>query len=68
MPVRWLNSSAAKCAAEPLPADEKVSVPGWALPRAMRSATELIPLCGETISTRGLTAVRTTGAKSFDGS
>ena len=52
----------------PLPAEPKVSLPGFALASAISSVTVFAGTDGCTTSTRGATCVRLTGAKSFTGS
>jgi hypothetical protein len=53
---------------EPIPADAKVKVPGFALAAATRSAAVLKPLLAEATSKFGDVPIKTTGTKSRTGS
>jgi hypothetical protein len=63
-----LNSSPPKCAGEPMPADEKVSLPGCLFASATRSATvdtPSAPLTNRPLSVRAMLAI---GLKDVSGS
>ncbi len=56
------------CVAVPMPTDEKLNVPGFALAVATKSPTVLKPFAGETTRTTGEMPNGTTAAKSRAGS
>ena len=63
-----MKTSAAICCAAPMPAEPKVSLPGFDLASAISSCTFFTPSAGFTTSTLGWSATRITGAKSLIGS
>ena len=68
MPAIVLKSSPARCDVVPLPADAKLSLPGFAFAYRMSSATEVTGSSGLTISIAAISVIRDTGAKSVTGS
>ncbi|MDT4862809.1 hypothetical protein FQZ97_974820 [compost metagenome] len=60
-----LNNSPARCRPLPTPGEAYESVSGLALARAIRSATDLMPVAGWVTSTLGVLASMATGTKSF---
>ena len=58
-PTRWLEL--------PVPADDMVSLPGFALPCATSSAAVFALDAGFVTNTKGAEAIMMTGAKSFSG-
>ena len=63
-----LNSSPARCDEVPLPAEQKLSVPGLATASATSSDTVFTGIVGELTSTSGAEVISVTGARSFSGS
>ena len=65
MPASALRYSVPRCVDEPLPADEKLSSPGLALARAIRSLRLWMPRFGLTISSAGPLVSSVTGTRSL---
>lgn len=65
MPVRALKSSAARCCVEPTAIVPSVSWPGWALPNATSSRSDLKRASLRTAMTSSKTPSVLTGAKSL---
>ena len=68
MPAISLNISPARCEAVPLPAEGKVSSPGWRFASAINSLTVFTGIDGCTTSTSGADDINMIGARSFSGS
>ena len=65
MPVASLSFSTLRCVPLPMPAEAKLSSPGFAFASATKSASVLQPDCGPTISTFGWPASGAMLVKSF---
>jgi hypothetical protein len=65
MPAISLSFSRLKCVPLPIPADAKLSWPGFALAAARKSGTVFMPDSGDTISTFGPPASGARLVKSF---
>ncbi len=68
MPARWLNSSPARCEAEPAPVEAKSMLPGFFFDSATNSASVFAPTALFTTSTFGKLTPPDTGARSLNGS
>ncbi len=64
MPAASTKLSAAMCTCVPIPADPKLSLPGWALPSAMNSFSVFAGTAWFTTSTCGPLATLVTATKS----
>ncbi|MNT76660.1 hypothetical protein D3C72_2156940 [compost metagenome] len=68
MPARWLNSSPARCDAEPAPVEAKSTLPGFFLDSCTNSASVFAPAALCTTSTLGKFTPPEIAARSLNGS